>query len=56
MVRCKGRTPWKTTIKIKPTKTGYKMYTVGSDGYLLGFAIYRGKAATTHHMPPSITP
>ena len=55
MVRCKGRTPWKTTIKIKPTKTGYKMYTVGSDGYLLGFAIYRGKGgydtphAAIHH-------
>jgi hypothetical protein len=55
MVRCKGRTPWKTTIKIKPTKTGYKMYTVGSDGYLLAFAIYRGKGgydtprAAIHH-------
>ena len=55
MVRCKGRTPWKTTIKIKPTETGYKMYTVGSDGYLLGFAIYRGKGgydtphAAIHH-------
>ena len=43
MVRCKGKTPWKTTIKIKPTKTGYKMYTLASDGYLLAFAIYRGK-------------
>ena len=43
MVRCKGRTPWKTTIKTKPTPTGYKIYTVGSNGYLLGFSIYRGK-------------
>ena len=43
MVRCKGRTTWKTTIKTKPTPTGYKLYTVGSDGYLLGFSIYRGK-------------
>jgi hypothetical protein len=43
MVRCKGRTAWKNTIKTKPTPTGYKLYTVGSDGYLLGFAIYRGK-------------
>ena len=43
MVRCKGRTPWKTTIKTKPTKTGYKLYTIGSDAYLLAFAIYRGK-------------
>ena len=43
MVRCKGRTPWKTTIKTKPTPTGYKLYTVGFNGYLLGFAIYRAK-------------
>ena len=43
MVRCKGRTAWKTTIKAKPTPTGYKLYTVGSDGYLLGFSICRGK-------------
>ena len=43
MVRCKGRTAWKTTIKTKPTPTGYKLYTVGSDGFLLGFFIYRGK-------------
>ena len=43
MVRCKGRTAWKSTIKTKPIPTGYKMYTVGSDGYLLGFCIYRGK-------------
>ena len=55
MVRCKGRTAWKTTIKIKPTKTGYKLYTVGADGYLLGFTIYRGKGgydtphAAIHH-------
>ena len=55
MVRCKGRTNWKTTIKTKPTPTGYKMYTVGSDGYLLGFTIYRGKGgystphAAIHH-------
>jgi hypothetical protein len=55
MVRCKGRTSWKTTIKTKPTPTGYKMYTVGSDGYLLGFTIYRGKGgyntphAAIHH-------
>ena len=50
MVRCKGRTSWKTTIKTKPTPTGYKLYTVGSDGYLLGFIIYRGKGGyTTPH-------
>jgi hypothetical protein len=50
MVRCKGRTAWKTTIKTKPTPTGYKMYTVGSDGYLLAFVIYRGKGGydTSH--------
>ena len=43
MVRCKGRTPWKATIREKPTSTGYKMYTIASDGYLLGYDIYRGK-------------
>ena len=55
MVRCKGRTPWKTTIKIKPIKTGYKMYTLASYTYLLAFTIYRGKGgydtphASLHH-------
>ena len=54
-MRCKGRTSWKTTIKTKPTPTGYKLYTVGSDGYLLGFIVYRGKGgcstphAAIHH-------
>ena len=55
MVRCKGRTPWKTTIKIKPIKTGYKIYTLASDAYLLAFVLYRGKGgydtphASIHH-------
>ena len=55
MVRCKGRTPWKTTIKIKPIKTGYKMYTLASYTYLLAFTIYRCKGgydtphASLHH-------
>ena len=49
MVRCKGRTAWKTTIKNKPTKTGYKLYIVGSIGYLLGFIIYRGKGGYPSH-------
>ena len=26
-----------------PTRTGYKVYTVASDGYLLSFEIFRGK-------------
>ena len=43
MVLFKGRSPWKTVIKGKPTPVGYKMYTVASNGYLLGFRIYRGK-------------
>lgn len=43
MVRMKGRSPYKTMIKGKPDPIGYKMYTVGSLGYLLTFAIYRGK-------------
>jgi len=55
MVRCKGKTAWKTTIPNKPIKTGYKMYTVASHGYLLGFTIYRGRGgydtphAAIHH-------
>jgi hypothetical protein len=43
MVRFKGRSSWKTVIKGKPTPIGYKLYTVASQGYLLGFRIYRGK-------------
>ena len=43
MVRFKGRSDWKTVIKSKPTPTGYKVYTVGSHGYLLIFQVYRGK-------------
>jgi hypothetical protein len=43
MIRFQGRSLWITVIKGKPTPIGYKMYTVASDGYLLGFRIYRGK-------------
>ena len=43
MIRFQGRSPWITIIKLKPEPVGYKMFTVASDGYLLGFRIYRGK-------------
>ena len=43
MIRFQGRSPWITIIKSKPEPVGYKMFTVASDGYLLGFRIYRGK-------------
>jgi Transposase IS4 len=43
MVRFKGRSSWKTVIKGKPMPIGYKLYTLASHGYLLNFAIYRGK-------------
>ena len=43
MVRFKGRSPFKTVIKGKPTPIGYKLYTIASDGYLLTFHLYRGK-------------
>ena len=43
MIRFQGRSLWITVIKGKPEPIGYKMYTVASDGYLLGFRIFRGK-------------
>ena len=43
MILLQGRAPWITVIKSKPEPIGYKVYTVASDGYLLGFRIYRGK-------------
>ena len=43
MVRFQGRSSWITVIKGKPEPIGYKLYTVASEGYLLGFRIYRGK-------------
>jgi hypothetical protein len=55
MVRFKGRSPWKTVIKGKPTPIGYKLFTVASHGYLLGFQMYKGKGgyatrqAVIHH-------
>ena len=55
MVRFKGRSPWKTVIKGKPTPIGYKLFTVASHGFLLGFEIYKGKGgyatrqAVIHH-------
>ena len=43
MIRFQGRSFWITIIKGKPTPMGYKIFTVASDGYLLGFRIFRGK-------------
>jgi hypothetical protein len=43
MIRFQGRSYWITIIKAKPEPMGYKIYTVASDGYLLGFRIFRGK-------------
>jgi hypothetical protein len=43
MVRFEGRSGWVTIIKAKPTPMGFKLFTVASDGYILGFRIYRGK-------------
>jgi Transposase IS4 len=47
MVRFKGRSTWKTIIKGKPTPIGYKLFTIASHGYLLGFEIYKGKGGYT---------
>ena len=44
MVRFKGRSPWKTLVRGKPTPTGYKFFTLASHGYLLTFDIFRGRA------------
>jgi hypothetical protein len=43
MIRFRGRSLWITVIKNKPESIGFKIYTVASDGYLLGFRIFRGK-------------
>ena len=43
MIRSEGRSKCITVIHGKPTPIGYKIYTVASEGYLLGFRIFRGK-------------
>ena len=43
MVRFQERSSWIAIIKGKPSPMGYKLYTVASQGYLLGFRIFRGK-------------
>jgi hypothetical protein len=43
MIRFQGRSLWITVIKNKPESIGFKMYTIASEGYLLGFRIFRGK-------------
>ena len=43
MVRFQGRSSWIAVIRGKPEPIGYKLHTVASEGYLLGFRIYRGK-------------
>ena len=43
MIRFQGRSSWVTVIRGKPVPVGYKLYTVASEGYMLGFRIYRGR-------------
>jgi hypothetical protein len=47
MIRFQGRSYWITVIRNKPVSVGYKLFTVASDGYLLGFRIFRGKGGYT---------
>ena len=51
MVRFQGRSNWITVIHNKPTPVGYKIYTVASEGYLLGFRIFRGKGGYNQAQP-----
>ena len=43
MVKYKGPSPITTVIRNKPIPIGYKLYTIGSSGYLLYFRLYFGK-------------
>jgi Transposase IS4 len=43
MVGFKGRDNWVQYIKSKPTRWGYKVWCLCSNGYLLAFNVYRGK-------------
>jgi hypothetical protein len=52
MILFEGRSDWITIIKGKPTPMGYKLYTVASEGYLLGFRIFRGKGG--YERPQSV--
>jgi hypothetical protein len=46
MVPFKGRSQIKQYIAQKPTKWGYKIWCLVSDGYLLEFEIYEGKSSS----------
>ena len=54
MIRFQGRSLWITIIKSKPEPMGYRIFTVASDGYLLGFRIFRGKGGM-RPLSPSFT-
>ena len=64
MIRFRGRSSWitVTVIKNKPVPVGYKLFTVASEGYLLGFRIYRGKGdydspqSVLHHVVVDLVP
>lgn len=43
MIGYKGRDTMKQYIKSKPTRWGYKVWCIASNGYLLNFEIYRGR-------------
>jgi hypothetical protein len=47
MVLYKGRSPWTVHMREKPIPIGYKLYTLGSHGYLLTFVLYQGKGGYT---------
>jgi hypothetical protein len=52
MIRFEGHSTWITVIKGKPIPVGYKLFTVASEGYLLGFRIFRGKGG--YERPQSV--
>ena len=43
MAGFKGRDSMKQYIRSKPTRWGYKIWCIASDGYLLNFDVYKGK-------------
>jgi hypothetical protein len=52
MTRFEGHSFWITVIKGKPTPVGYKLYSVASQGPILGFRIFRGKSG--YERPQSV--
>ena len=55
MIRFQGRSPWIAIIRNKPVSMGFKLYTVASDVYLLGFRIYSAVGAATIKQKPCCT-